>query len=210
MLHRTPRLALALLALAAACAGADSLWLAAGHDGVSWFSDVKARRVGDVVTVLIDEESEATTDLKQSESKVTDTTGTIEELRNLLLISLPKEGEALGTGLPKVSWNSNRKYDATAKSESKDKMALHVSAVVKEVLPNGNLLIEGYRQIRHDHDQRLVHVAGIVRPTDVAADNTVRSEAIAEARISYEGEGPSARMKSRGWASRLLDSIWPF
>ena len=85
-----------------------------------------------------------------------------------------------------------------------------VSAMVKEILPNGNLLIDASRRVRHDDDLRVVHLTGIVRPIDVAADNTVLSTSIAEARISYEGYGPAARTKRKGWGNRVLDTLWPF
>jgi len=206
----TRHAAIALLALAAA-AHADSLWRPAEGPAFSWFSDTKARRVGDIVTILISEESKATTDLKQSHSKDTQTTAVIEELRHLCGINKPSE-DATGDdkGLPELDWKSSRKFDAEAKAESKEELELRVSAVVKEILPNGNLLIEGHREIRHDHDLRLVHISGIVRPTDVTAANTVLSEHIADARISYEGLGPAAGTKNKGWGSRVIDWIWPF
>jgi flagellar L-ring protein precursor FlgH len=211
MQPRTVLLALAMLAAGAAAAAADSLWRPSPGPHFHWFADTKARRVGDIVTILISEKSEAKTDLSQSHSKETAANAVIEEFRNLCGINKPADGATDATkGLPVIDWKSSRTYDAKATAESKDELELRISAVVKEVLPNGHLIIDASRQIRHDHDVRIIHLTGIVRPADIAAGNTVRSESIAEARISYEGFGPAARAKHKGIGNRLIDLIWPF
>jgi len=203
--------AVGLLALAAAPARADSLWPAAGEPGFQWFSDTKARRVGDIVTILIKEQSTATTDLSQSEQKDTATTAVIKQICHVLGINKGGDTSSTGdTGLPSVDWNSARKFDAKAKAESKEALELQVSAVVKEILPNGNLIVEGHREIRHDYDRRLIHISGLVRPTDITPSNTVLSEHIAQARVSYEGDGPASQTKNKGWANRILEAMWPF
>ena len=163
------------------------------------------------MTILIKEESKAKTDLSETHTKETKTNAKINELRNLLGVNKPADGATdAEKGLPVVDWESKRESDSKAESESSETLELRVSAVVKEVLPNGNLLIAASRQVRHDRDLRVVHLTGIVRPVDVAADNTVLSENIAEARISYEGYGPASRTKNKGLGNRFLDLIWPF
>lgn len=205
-----PLIALALAALLAAPAAADSLWKG-NEDKPHWFSDTKARRVGDVVTILIKEESKAKTDLSQSHKKDSSTKAMVNELRAIFGINKPKDGATdESAGLPVVDWQSTRNYDATASAESEEELELRISATVREVLPNGNLLIDAARQIRHDRDVRVVHLTGIVRPQDVTRDNTVLSQSIAEARISYEGYGPANLTKRKGCANRVLDLIWPF
>ena len=208
---RSAVLGIGLAVLAAAPAAGDSLWRHSPGPHVHWLADTKARRVGDIVSIVIKEESKATTDLSQSHSKETETNAVFSEIRHILGINKPS-ASATGAdkGLPVVDWKSSRSYDAKAKAESEDKLELRISAVVKEALPNGNLIIEGSREIRHDHDIRVIHITGIIRPADVAADNTVLSEHIAEARISYEGVGPAARTKRKGWGNRFLDLVWPF
>lgn len=204
-------IAMALVVTVGLPALGDSLWKGAASPHYHWFADTKARRVGDVVTILINEESKAKTDLSQSHTKETKTNAVIKEFRNLLGINRPPEGAGdEDKGLPVVDWESSRAFDSKAESESTESLELRISAVVKEVLPNGNLLIDASRRIRHDDDIRVVHLTGIVRPTDVAAANTVASTSIAEARISYEGYGPATRTKRKGWGNRFLDAIWPF
>ncbi len=207
------RIALPLIGLyaLAAAARADSLWQAAPSPHFHWLADTKARRVGDLVTILINEESKAKTDVSETHSKETKTNAAINEFRNLLGINKPPDGATdEDKGLPVVDWGSKRAYDSKAEAESEETLELKISAMVKEVLPNGNLLLDASRQIRHDNDLRVVHLMGIVRPLDVAADNSVKSSSIAEARISYEGYGPAARTKRKGWGNRVLDTLWPF
>jgi len=199
------------LAALAAPARADSLWAQAPSPHFHWLADTKAREVGDLVTILINEESKAKTDLSQTHTKETKTNAAINEFREILGVNKPKDGATDETkGLPVVDWDSKREFDSKAASESEETLELRVSGVVKEVLPNGNLLIEASRQVRHDDDLRVVHLTGIVRPIDVSAANTVLSTSIAEARISYEGYGPATSTKRKGWANSFLDIIWPF
>ena len=200
-----------VLALVAGPGAADSLWKGAPSPQFHWFADTKARRVGDIVTILIKEESKAKTDLSETHTKETKTNAVIREFRNLLGVNKPPEGATdEEKGLPVVDWESKREYDSKAESESNETLELRISAVVKEVLPNGNLLIDASRQVRHDRDLRVVHLTGMVRPVDIAANNTVQSESLAEARISYEGRGPASRTKGKGWGNRLLGLVWPF
>ena len=205
-------LALGLATLTALPAAADSLWQQTPAPNFHWLADIKARRVGDIVSIVIKEESKASTDVSESHSKETSANAVVEELRCALLgINKPKDSSDTDTrGLPALDWKSSRKYDSSAKAESEDNLELRISAVVKETLPNGNLLIDGSRKIRHDDDVRVIHITGVIRPTDIAADNTVKSESIAEARISYEGQGPAVRTKKKGWGNHVLDFIWPF
>jgi flagellar L-ring protein precursor FlgH len=208
---RTTVFAIGLLATTAVPAPADSLWKGAPSAGFHWFADTKARRVGDIVTILIQEESKAKTDLSQSHSKESETKAAINEFRNLLGVNKPPDSATDETkGLPKVDWDSERKFDSKATTETEETLELRISAVVKEILPNGNLLIDASRQVRHDRDVRLVHLMGIIRPVDVAAGNTVASTSIAEARISYEGCGPATRARQKGWGNYIIDFFWPF
>ncbi|MFW6164430.1 MAG: flagellar basal body L-ring protein FlgH [Planctomycetota bacterium] len=204
-------MAVALAATLGLPALGDSLWKGAASPHAHWFADTKARRVGDVVTILINEESKAKTDLTQTHTKETKTNAVISEFRELFGVNKPADGASdEEKGLPVMDWESSREFDSKAENESTESLELRISAVVKEVLPNGNLLIDASRRIRHDDDIRMVHLTGIVRPIDVSAANTVASTSIAVARISYEGYGPATRIKRKGWGNRFLDVIWPF
>jgi len=205
-----------LLAAIAAPAAADSLWKQSTDPDFCWFADTKARSVGDVVTVLIKEETKAKTDQTRSETKTTSGLAQIVRFFGNTACSLlgiqkyDATSKNPTTPDPQAQWKSDRKFDAKALAESKENLELRISATVKEVLPNGNLLIEGHREIVQDGDLRRIHVSGIIRPMDVTSDSTVLSERIADARILYQGAGSAMDTKNKGWGERLVDKIWPF
>ena len=216
MSKRAAVVILAMLSAARPTAVADSLWT---RRSLNPITDTKARRVGDIVTIVIKEKSEATSDLSETHDKTTDTTGVITEIKNLFGFwgksSETPKGTVNADGskvepLPSVDWDSERKYDSSQKAEAKETLELRLSAIVKEVLPNGNLLIEASRSIQHDRDVRRVFISALVRPEDVGLDNTVLSEKLAQARIVYEGRGPASRTKNKGWGNQIVDLLWPF
>ena len=95
----------------------------------------------------------------------------------------------------------------TARSEDLD---LLVAAVVTAVMPNGNLMIRGSQEVRVNAELRILHIAGIVRPSDIGADNTVSYERIAEARISYGGRGRLTEVQQPPYGQQILDQVLPF
>jgi flagellar L-ring protein precursor FlgH len=89
-------------------------------------------------------------------------------------------------------------------------MTASIGCTVVEVLPNGNLVIRGSREIEVNGETQYIVLEGVVRPVDVASDNTVKSTQIADAKIYYTGRGVLTDKQKPGWLARLLDHIWPF
>ncbi len=197
---------LVLLTLAAtglaAAARADSLWARAGNPA-NPFADTKARRTGDVVTVLIQETLFVSNDQGRDHKKESRTKFSVNVFR---MFGQDKPAAEQ----PAVDWQSERLHKGQGEFESTDKVVLRLTATVKETLPNGNLIIEGTRQLSTGGEQRLVTLAGIVRPEDIRADNTVLSERIADARITYDSRGPVTNSASQGWGERIINFLWPF
>ncbi len=183
---------------------ADSLW---PEQGTSMFSDNRAYRVGDIVTVIVAEEARVSNSSGSSLSKSTDTQGEIETL------DWPKGSGAskVFTGdKPKVKFGSKRSFDGQGSYQLAGTMETQLTAVVLDVLPNGNLVIEGSRLQQSVDETVIVRISGIVRPEDIRSDNTVPSTALAEGKIVFESHGPVARSSRRGFLNRLVDLIWPF
>lgn len=192
--------------LAGACvpAFAGSLWPECGG---SLFTDNKAYKVGDIVTVVVDESSELSNSAGSSLSKAGETEGQIETL------DIPKGAGAakVFTGdMPKVKWGSKRTFDGTGSYSLKGSMKTHITALVVDVLPNGNLLIEGSHLRQSVGEKIVVRISGIIRPEDISADNTVSSTAVAQGKIVFETSGPIARSSRRGFLNRIVDFLWPF
>ena len=116
-----------------------------------------------------------------------------------------KGDAAIGSNLG--SKTSTKGEGAVTRSESID---LLVAAVVTEVLPNGNLVISGSQEVRVNYEVRVLSVAGVLRPRDIATDNTVSYDKIAEARISYGGRGRITEVQQPGWGHQLFDLLLPF
>lgn len=181
----------------------NSLWHDAGSD---LFRDPRAARVGDVVTVKISIKDKASLDNTSERSR---------DSKNNLSIGNSYDinyGKAVASGSGKVdsaiSSNTSSKGDASiARSES---IELLVAAVVADVLPNGNLVISGTQEVRVNQEVRVLNVAGVLRPRDIATDNSVSYDKIAEARISYGGRGRMTEVQQPAWGHQLIDLLAPF
>ncbi|HGY91751.1 MAG TPA: flagellar basal body L-ring protein FlgH [Planctomycetes bacterium] len=167
----------------------------------SLFTDTIARNVGDILTVVIDENQI----VKNNEiSKLEKESSLDAVLENFDI--LPNLFEPL----PAAKGSSTRKFDGKGTYDKDNSFRTTMSVVVIDRLPNGNLLIEGTRSIIMDGETKSIRLTGLVRSLDVTSGNTVLSSQIANASIAYEGEGFLNQATNRGWFSRLLDIVWPF
>ncbi len=171
------------------------------------FRDPRAMRVGDVVTVKISIKDKASLDNTSERSR--DSTSNLllrPQLRHRSFRG--QEARATARSTPMLQLKTSTKGEgAITRSES---IELLVAAVVSDVLPNGNLIISGTQEVRVNFEVRVLSVAGVVRPRDIATDNTVSYDKIAEARISYGGRGRITEVQQPGWGQQLVDMLAPF
>jgi flagellar L-ring protein precursor FlgH len=176
----------------------------AAQASASLFEDPKARRLGDLLTIRLQESTNA------SKSSSTGTEKTSE-------IDMPAPTIAgrpvTVNGTPVLGTNIDgaRKFNGKGSSSQQNQLEGSITAVVVDVLPNGNLVLEGEKWLRLNQGDEMIRVRGIVRPFDVLPDNSVPSDRIADARISYAGRGALADSNAQGWLSRFFNSpLFPY
>jgi flagellar L-ring protein precursor FlgH len=192
-------------------AGANSLWRSGAR---SFFRDQRARRVGDILTVrmVMDDQATLSNESKRSrqnsdELGIPDFFG----LENLATKVLPdaKDGTPVDpSSLMKMKGGSaSEGRGGVARSET---ITMNVAAVITQVLPNGNLVIRGRQEIRVNFELREVVIAGIVRPEDITPRNTIGHEKIAELRVAYGGRGQITDFQQAPYGAQLLDVLRPY
>lgn len=184
-----------------AAAQSRSLWSKGGAVRRSAIADPIAMGPGDIVSIIVEERQQIANSEDASYSKDQNLAFVLEEFA-----ITPDELRFL----PQVSQSSERDWNGEASYNKDGRFEARIAAVVIDVQPNGNLLIEGRRRIQFDEEVKTMRVTGIVRPRDIASDNTVRSRNVANATLSYEGEGPLTRATNQGWLEVVIDFIWPF
>lgn len=166
---------------------------------VSLFSDIKARRIGDIFTVFLVEQTSGQNSSDTSLSRST-----------AVNLSAPTFGGRTRDNML-IDLNSGRTFAGDSDSSQSNQLNGSIAVTVKEVLPGGNLVVEGEKWIQINQSREHISLRGIVRPKDIGADNTLYSTQVADAHISYAGQGVNRDANSLGWAARIVfSSIWPF
>jgi flagellar L-ring protein precursor FlgH len=191
---------LSVFLLVAAVAPSQSLWNPR-RPSPSLIGDTTARNVGDVLTIVISEQQSIK---NQEKSQLAKQASIDASLTNWTIF------ESLFNKLPAVAGSSTRDMTGNAKYDKEGSLETRISVLVIDVMPNGNMLVEGRRRIVMDKETKSIRLTGIVRPYDISPLNTVLSENVANAAIAYEGQGPLTAATSRGWLSEMLDFVWPF
>ena len=194
------------LALAGPLA-AQSLWLAAGSRELSLTSDPKASRVGDIITIIIAE----STSLSSSSNKTTNTSEAAQGAVTQFLFPPAVSGFGTNGGqLPGFGWGGKSDYSGGGNVNNSQVVTGRAAMLIADVLPNGNLVLEGARRVSFSGETQHVVLRGIVRPADVSPVNTVLSTNIAEARLEFLSEGELSSAQKRGWLSKLYQALRPF
>ena len=180
----------------------NSLWQTGAK---SFFNDPRARNIGDVITVNVSTSDAAKLSNTTSRSRANSDNAS---MNNLFGLEKAFPSQLDPSSLVKMGSDmSNMGTGAVSRSES---INLTLAALVAQVLPNGNLVIDGHQQVRVNNELRDMRVSGIVRREDITQDNTVNLTQIAEARISYGGRGLVSDVQQPRYCSQLLDIIMPW
>lgn len=184
---------------------ANSLWQPGSR---AFFRDSRARRVGDIlkVKITIQDKAKLNNQTKSSRSSKEDMglNGLFGAQTQLdKFIEMP-------SGAPLVGTTGGNNNQGGGSIDRKEDIQTEIAAMVKQILPNGNLVIEGNQEVRINFELRELSVAGIIRPEDISASNTVNADQIAEARISYGGKGTISRVQQPRYGSQFLDIILPW
>lgn len=181
----------------------NSLWRDRGAD---LFKDPRARRQGDLLTVTISMKDKASLDNSSKRSRDASHGLGFDVTQSFDWGAFKSEGTAAAQSAIKANTSQDGK-GAIARSENID---LRIAAVVVNVFPNGNLLIQGSQEVRVNYEMRVLTFTGIVDTRDIKADNTIAHERIAEARMSYGGRGRISEVQQPGWGHQIIDAISPF
>ena len=177
------------------------------HTGTNMelFADVKARRVGDVITVILKEKTDASKKASTSTDKSTEL-----DLPNPTLFG--RSNLTIGRHpILNLDAESTTAFEGSGDSTQSNSLTGDITVTVGAVYPNGNMLIKGEKVLQLNQGSEIIRISGIVRPSDVTPENTVLSTQIADVQITYAGEGVIAQSNTQGWLTRFFNSaLWPF
>jgi flagellar L-ring protein FlgH len=174
----------------------------------SLFADRRAKRVNDVVTIVVSENSVGGNNANTTTSRDTSTSAGVTSV-------LGMEGSILdllrkGTANISVGGTSSNSLKGVGQTSRDGNLTATMSARVMNILENGNFIIEGRRQVTVNAEDQYLILTGIIRPDDIATDNTILSQYLADAKIVYTGKGVVDDKMRPGWLTRIVDWVWPF
>lgn len=184
----------------AALSETSGTWMGGDAD---YFRDARAVRAGDLITVKIEINDQASLNSTSNRSRQSSADGGLGFNYDVMGVT---GADINGSG----NVNSNSTSAGQGSTARSERIQMSVAAMVTKVLPNGYLLIEGSQEVLVNYEQRALRVAGLIRPADIAPDNSISYEKIAEARISYGGKGRVSEMQQPGWGQQVWDRISPF
>jgi flagellar L-ring protein FlgH len=172
-----------------------------------FFTDNKARYVNDIVTIVVSETTTGTSKAATNTGRTTNATAGIATLLGLEKSIAEKNAKLATLELGGSTSNSLKGQGDTSRGST---LSARVSARVVRVLDNGNLAIEGRRQLKMNAEDQYIMISGIIRTEDITSENLIASQHISDARIQYVGEGVINDKMGSGWLTRIMDWVWPF
>lgn len=194
-----------------------SLWqVSSSLNGM--FIDTKARNVGDIVTVRIEESAKATNKANTETERSSNLEAGIEKLfgledwwQNDILPDIGGDWPKINPfGNPSIKGNLKSDFQGDGQTSRSGSLDAFITCRVIAVLPNGNLRIVGTREVMVNFENQMIILSGTIRPRDIAEDNIILSTFISDAKIAYSGSGVVNDRQRPGWLSNLMNTVWPF
>lgn len=174
----------------------------------SLFYDTKGRNLGDIVTVAIYEKASASKEASTSTGRSSSVSASLSKLlgieKNIGTINSAIDPTAM------LDASFDNDFQGAGKTSRKEDLVATLTTQVVEVYPNGNLRITGAKTVTVNSEKQIVKLTGIVRPSDISAQNVIDSQNILDARIAYTGKGVVSDKQQQGWLMRVVDNVWPF
>jgi len=185
---------------------ANSLWRAGSR---AFFKDQRAAHVGDILTVLVNIADAASLKNNTNATRKSNESLGLPNLLGLEATAIPRllTGANMNSLVALSSGNGNT---GTGEMKRDETVTLKLAGVITQVLPNGNLVVAARQEVRVNAELRELAVSGVIRPQDIASDNTVRHDRMAEARIAYGGRGQLTDLQTPRWGQQVLDIVLPF
>jgi flagellar L-ring protein FlgH len=186
---------------------ADDIWQRRDPRQAFLFQDNRARNVGDIVTVIVNESTNTNEREQRALDKNSDASG------NISFAGSSSAGGGAGrTGALNFSLTDvfRRRFNGSAQLTSNRVFQDRIAATVVDIMPNGNLVIEGFRSRVLATEERVIRLTGIVRQQDIGTGNTVQSSSIANLRVSSLGRGPATRTVNQNYFGRIMNRAWPW
>lgn len=181
-------------------AGTGSLW---NHRGVggSMYTDKVAANVGDIVTIVVQEQSQISASKSSSTEK---SSAVADQLRQIV------EAVTVDGVTPGMDWESSKGFEGGGEIANSQSAQSQLSVMVVDRLPNGNLVIEGMRKVTMANEINYAVLRGYIRPTDIRSDNSILSSRVADAQIEFVAEGALTEAQRQGWLNRVYSFLNPF
>ena len=184
----------------------NSLWRQGSR---AFFKDQRASRIGDILTVVIEINDEASLANTTSRTRSADESAGLDNLLGYEShINNIFDGDAIPSEL--VNADSDSATTGDGKVKRTEEIDLRMAAVITQIMPNGNLVVQGSQQVRVNFEMRNLTVQGVIRPEDITAVNEVPYDKIAEARIAYGGEGTISDLQQPRYGQQVFDILFPF
>jgi flagellar L-ring protein precursor FlgH len=206
-MHRVAAGSAMLLAIViAGSAFGDSIWSRREPQNAFLFEDLRARRVGDMLRITINENTNA----QQTDTRALSRAATTNNTATFKGSSSSSTKSLAGAANLEIDGSSARTFTGSGAFASNHVFTDFVTVTVADVLPNGNLVVVGYRYRLVGGENRMLRLTGMVRPADIDATNTIDSSFVASFQVTYVGRGPETNFTKQGFFGRAMNVIWPF